>query len=110
MMSDLLTHSGSLVTFNIDLSASPPTYPNIPKTILKTFQYASVMHFFVPSFVTDFRLVVASKRRSSRGLPKDELRKTLAPFMNDLWYYDEETHLMIFTLPKHSRRDMHTTY
>lgn len=107
---NVLSEKGCFVTFCVDTSNEKVHFPNIPFSLKEIFPVCRVFHFFVPSFLTDFRFVLASKGRDPSELTEKEIKKETAPFIDTLKYYDHHTHKMIFSLPRNARRYMRTTF
>lgn len=100
----LLTKKGSLVTQCVNvLEGGRVVRGNVPPLINKSFKYKKTLHFFVPSFLTEYRLVLATDRIDPIKIKRKKIKSTISSFVNTLRYYDDEYHYSIMTLPREAR-------
>lgn len=104
LIKSILTKNGSLVTqcTNI-LKNGDVEIKNVPTLIDRAFKYKRTMHIFVPSFLSEYRLVLATDKSDPINLPKSKIQKIIEPFVNSLRYYDGEYHRSLMTLPREAR-------
>lgn len=98
---DKLTDDGILVMENFTslnnkwVSAASSSSP-----LREVFQIVRMMHFYMPSFGSDFGLVVASKRYDPVKTSRRQISDTIRGFRNGLFFYDEDTHDQLFSLSR----------
>lgn len=79
----------------------------ITRTISTVFPYAASYQAHVSSFGESWGFVAASKSRDPRALDPAEIDRRLAERgLDDLRFYDGETHLRLFNLPKFLREQL----
>jgi spermidine synthase len=75
----------------------------ITNTIKKVFPYVSPYTANVPSFFAPWGFVMASKKKDISSLSREYIEKRLDNLTGDLRFYDYETHIGMFSLPKYLR-------
>lgn len=100
-----LTDQGIYVTLGWEKMNGKWRYRFSPKYLKDAFDIVRPMHFYMPSFMEDFGLVVASKKRDPLAVSTDEIRRKIAKFANGLEFYDENTHELLFRVTKFHRRN-----
>lgn len=104
LIKSILTKNGSLVTQCINiLKNGDIERKNVPPLIDKSFKYKRTLHFFVPSFLCEYRLVLATDKSDPINLQKSKIQKIIEPFVNSLRYYDDKYHNNVITLPREAR-------
>lgn len=111
LMKKVLSPRGVLVTACLNVMEDGSVVrANIPPLIDKLFKYKRPLHFFVPAFLSEYRLVLATDRRDPLRIPKAEIRSTISSFVKTLRYYDDTYHYNIITLPRQARFDGEKTF
>ena len=111
LIKSLLSNRGSLVTQCVNvLDNGKVVRGNVPPLVNKAFKYKRTLHFFVPSFLCEYRLVLATDGIDPIKISRDRVRKVIAPFVNTLRYYDDKYHHSIITLPREARLSGRKTF
>jgi len=97
---DRLTDQGMYITLCWEMEDGRWRYKLRPEYLVKTFKYVRPMHFFMPSFGSDFSLVIASKKYDPAKISKKQIREKLKRIRGSLFFYDEDTHKAIFSFTK----------
>lgn len=93
----VVTQAASTAVHNLNIFSS------IVKTLIQVFPVVRPYTINVPSFFTPWGFVLASKKTDPLNLTFQDIGKKLHLTKDSLKYYDPETHLNIFSLPKHIR-------
>lgn len=75
----------------------------ITNTLRHVFPIVRPYSVNIPSFSSPWGFVLASKKNDPANLTKEDIQKRLAGLMDGLKFYDYETHLGMFSLPKYLR-------
>jgi spermidine synthase len=108
LASDRLTDHGTLSVQaeSVDLQ-SAAAHAAIVATLRNVFPHAAAYQAHVPSFGESWGFAVAAKSRDPKLLRPHEVDATLAERgINDLRFYDGETHTRIFALPRYTRQQI----
>lgn len=93
----VVTQAASTAVHNLSIFSS------IVKTLIQVFPVVRPYTINVPSFFTPWGFVLASKKTDPLYLTFQDIDKKLHLTKDRLKYYDSETHLNIFSLPKYIR-------
>ncbi len=96
---------GVVVTQATSLVYSIEAHAMIRNTLAKVFKKTSSYKVFVPAFHSIWSFVVASDKWDPKELSKEEVEKRISErIVGELRFYDGETHVEMFLLPKHIRK------
>ena len=101
---DRLTDQGLYVTLCWEEIKGKWYYTLSPSYLKEVFKFVRPIHFYMPSFLSDFSLVISSKKVDPSKVSRKEISEKIKPFRDSLFFYDEETHKLLFTFPKFQRR------
>lgn len=80
------------------------SYVSVYKTLRKVFEEVEPYEIFIPSYATPWGFAFASPTLSPKKLSLEEVDKRIREKnINNLKFYDGETHISLFSLPKHLR-------
>ncbi len=92
-----VTQAASSAAHNLNI------FTSIAKTIGQVFPIVRPYIVNIPSFFTPWGFILASKETDPVHLPLITIGKRLSGIRDKLSFYDSETHLNIFSLPKYIR-------
>jgi len=79
-------------------------HKSIKRTLEQVFPIVRSYFAYVPSFDTTWSFVLATKKNDPKGFTKEEIDILISKRINgELKFYDGETHISIFSLPKDIR-------
>ena len=100
----LLAPGGVFVTQATSLSYLVPTHAIIRNTVASVFRYVASYTVFIKSFDDEWSFVIASDARDPSGLTPEEVDSKIKSLVRgELRFYDGESHLRMFTLPRYAR-------
>lgn len=76
----------------------------VKNTLECCFNFVHTYHTFIPSFDSSWGFILASQDRDPGEVVPAEVDKHLEKNGLELKYYDGETHLSMFSIPKNIRR------
>jgi spermidine synthase len=98
-----LTDQGIYITLCWESDGKNWKYTLQPKYLLDVFKIVRPIHFFMPSFLSDFNLVIASKKYDPMKISKKQISRKINEFRSSLFFYDENIHKSLFVFPKYKR-------
>lgn len=98
-----LTNDGVMVTQATSIHYTKRNFAIICNTLKNIFPIVRPYYAYVPSFVTPWGFVLASKKHDPLLLDEKELMRRLKRISGKLKFYDSTIHKVLFTLPRHLR-------
>lgn len=92
-----VTQAASSAVHNLNI------FTMIIKTLIEVFPIVRPYTVNVPSFFTPWGFILASKKSDPLNLRAEEIESKIMPLKEDLRFYDSETHIHMFSLPKYIR-------
>ena len=102
-----LTNDGLMVTQATN--ASIPKFKNyliIYNTLKHVFPIVRPYYVYVPSFISAWGFVIASKKYDPIAITENQIREKLSKLRGNLKFYDEQVHRKLFILPKYIKEAM----
>jgi len=100
-----LKSDGIIVTQATSCAASPKVHAMIHNTLKKVFKKVRTYNVHIPSFHTIWSFVTASNKWDPGSLTPNKVDELIEKRINgELKFYDGETHVGMFSLPKHVRK------
>jgi len=85
------------------------SYVSVYKTLSKVFKIVVTYEVFIPSYATPWGFAFATTTLNPKNLNLDEIdRRIKERNINNLKFYDGQTHLSLFSLSKHLRRALNS--
>jgi spermidine synthase len=105
MIFKCLKENGAMVTHAASTSVNNlKTFTAIANTLKQVFPVVRPYTVSIPSFFSPWGFVLASKKEDPLNLSVDYINKRLIEIAGSLKFYDYETHIGIFSLPKYLRK------
>ena len=105
LKNNALKEDGIVVTQATSCAASPKVHGMIYNTLKKVFKVVRTYNVHIPSFHTIWSFIAASDTWDPGKLSQEEINKRISERVEgELKFYDGETHMHMFNLPKHVRR------
>lgn len=80
------------------------SFVSVYKTLSRVFEEVEPYEVFIPCYATPWGFITASSNINPKRLSLDEIDKRLKDrAINNLKFYDGQTHISIFSIPKHLR-------
>lgn len=99
-----LKENGAMVTQAASTAVNNlKTFTAITNTLKQVFPIVMPYTISIPSFHSPWGFVLASKREDPLNLSSDYINKSLSEISGSLRFYDYETHIGLFSLPKYLR-------
>lgn len=105
VVKERLGDDGVLVTQATSTRYYPHAFAMIYNTLRAVFPVARVYHTYIPSFLSDWAFVIASRGRDPASVPPEEIADIVGG-LGELFFYDGEAHLHMFWVPKYLKAEM----
>ncbi len=103
----LLAEGGVFVTQATSPTQTTFTHAVILNTLKSVFKYARPYHVYIKSFDGIWGFVIASDSKNPEGLTPDKVAQAISSLVKgDNRFYDEYSHVHMFTIPKHIRAEI----
>jgi len=99
-----LADDGVMVTQATSIHYTKKNFAIIYNTLKKIFPIVRPYYAYIPSFVTPWGFVLASKEHDPLLLDKKDLAERLKRISGELKFYDSTIHRVLFTLPRYLRK------
>lgn len=95
-----VTQAASTAVHNLNI------FSMITKTLMEVFPIVRPYITNIPSFFTPWGFILASKKSDPLKLSSEEIENKIDDIKDSLKFYDSETHINMFSLPKYIRNSI----